>query len=448
MPDLGELGLIVSEAYQPRLVDSQLKQYLRTFGAVEIVGCRWCGKTWTAIAHGNSVIRLDDPQIRSLIEADNNLAFEGERPHVIDEWQVVPSLWDATRRKVDDAGSQKGLFILTGSSTPHKNEVMHSGAGRIARIRMRPMSLAETSASDKSVSLAGLFEGEFNKGPVQTDLKYLAHLICRGGWPGALHLEHEDDTGLLPLQYLDSLLSNDIRRKGLNENTMQRLLSSLARTIGSAATVQTLGNDIIDGDVDVENGSKNNLSETNGVLSRSITAKYLEFLQEQFLIEDLVGWDAPVKSRSRVRSKPKRTFVDPSLPAVLLGFNASRLMMEMQVFGQLFEELCLRDLRVYTSTMEGIWSNPVRYYRDSDGLEVDAIIELVDGRWAAFEIKLSQNKVDDGVKNLLRLRDKVRANPAAHNQEPAFLAVIVGKADFKYQTPEGVYVVPITSLTA
>jgi len=424
--------------YKPRIVDNLLKRYLDVFGAVEIVGCRWCGKTWTALAHGNSVIKLDDAQTRSLIEADPDLAFEGEPPHVIDEWQVVLSLWDNTRRKVDDAGSKKGLFILTGSSTPNKGQVSHSGAGRIARLKMRPMSLSEVGASDASVSLAGLFNGEFTKGAVQTDLRRIAAYICSGGWPGLLNISHEEDIGLIPSQYIEALITSDAQRKGLNEQTLRKLLRSLARNIGSSVTMETLMKDMSleDGDIHVKTGTRTTIS------------KYLKFLADHYIIEDLNGWDAPIKSRSRLRSKPKRSFVDPSIPAVLLGTDSERLLGEMQMFGQLFEELCLRDLRIYSSSLSAVRANDLCYYRDSDGLEVDAIIELMDGRWAAFEIKLSQAKVDEGVKNLIRLRNKVLSNPAAMNREPAFLAVLVGKADFKYQTPEGVYVIPVTSLGA
>jgi predicted AAA+ superfamily ATPase len=221
--------------YRPRLVDIIIKQYLRTFGAIEIVGCKWCGKTWTAVEHGNSVLRLDDEQTKALIEADISLAFEGERPRVIDEWHVVPRIWNAARRKVDEAGGKKGLYILTGSTLPadkDDEDVQHSGAGRIAVIRMRPMSLSETGESDGAISLAGLFNGEFTKGPVKTDLRVLARYICNGGWPGALDIEHYDDRKLIPVQYLDNLLSRDVVRKGLNRHAMRRLLLALARSVG------------------------------------------------------------------------------------------------------------------------------------------------------------------------------------------------------------------------
>ena len=421
------------DTYRARAVDPLVEAYLRAFGAVEIIGSKWCGKTWTALAHGNSVIRLDDPHVRALVEADPDLALEGESPHIVDEWQEVPSVWDATRRAVDDAAGKKGLFLLTGSSSPSKGSVVHSGTGRIARLHMRPMSLSELGESDETVSFSGLFEGEFRKGPVNTDLRRIAQLICQGGWPASLTLE-EDASDLIAAQYLDTLLSSDFENGRPSAHVMRRLLVSLARNLGGAVTYKTLAADLSEGqDVVVQ--------------TRQAIERYLEILEDRYIIENLSGWDAPVKSRSRVRVKPKRSFVDPSLPASLLGMSPTRLMGESQVFGQLFEEMCLRDLRVYASAMRLALPEPVRYYRDSDGLEVDAVIELRDGRWAGIEVKLGDNKAEEGARSLLRLRDKVAANPAARNPEPSFLMVLVAKAPFRYQTPEGVYVVPLTSLT-
>jgi len=422
--------------YKDRLLDKRLAKHLRAFGAVEIVGSMWCGKTWMAEAHAESKINLSNAGIRSLIEADHSLAFEGGRPHVIDEWQEVPSLWDETRLIVDAAGGERGLFILTGSSTPKKDETVHSGTGRISRIHLRPMSLSETGDSDGSVSLSGLFGGSFKNARVQTDLRSIAGLICKGGWPGALHLE-ADVAELIPNQYLDTLISSMGKKSGTNEYMLRRFLVSLARNIGQATTYQAIASDIAEGDI----GSKNRNS-------RQQVETLFSTFKERFIIEDLCGWDAPIRSKSRVRVKPKRCFVDPSLTAALLGADQSRLLTDGQLLGKLFEELCLRDLRIYASCMDSALPDPVRYYRDSDNLEIDAIIELRDGRWAGIEIKLSENKVAEGVGNLLRLKNKLALNPLARNPEPAFLAVIVGKTEFCRKTPEGVYVIPITSLTA
>jgi len=423
--------------YKDRLLDKRLEKHLRAFGAVEIVGSMWCGKTWMAEAHAESKINLSSIGVRTLIEADHSLAFEGGRPHVIDEWQEVPSLWDDTRLAVDAAAGERGLFILTGSSTPKKEETVHSGTGRISRIHLRPMSLSETGDSDNSVSLSGLFDGRFQNARARTDLRSIAGLICKGGWPGALYLD-PDVAELIPNQYMDTLISSIGRRNGANEYRLRRFLASVARNIGQAVTYQTIASDMAEGEI----GGKDEL------ISRQQVETFLSMFKERFIIEDLNGWDAPIRSKSRLRVKPKRGFVDPSLAAALLGANKERLLQDGQLFGKLFEELCLRDLRIYASCMDSAPPDPVKYYRDSDNLEADAIIVLRDGRWAGIEVKLSESKVPEGVDNLLRLKNKVASNPLARNPEPSFLAVLVGKAEFCRRTPEGVYVIPCTSLTA
>jgi predicted AAA+ superfamily ATPase len=243
---------------------------------------------------------------------------------------------------------------------------------------------------------------------------------------------------LVPAQYLDTLASSIARKHEVNEYRLRRLLTSLARNIGQAVTYDTVANDMVEGDI----------KDKRETANRQQVEKLISMTKDRFIIEDQCGWDAPVRSKSRVRIKPVRRFVDPSLPASLLGVNEERLLSDFQLFGKLFEELCLRDLRIYASAMELSLPDPVRYYRDSDNLEVDAIIELRDGRWAALEVKLGENKTDEGVTNLLRLKEKVAANPLERNPEPSFMAVIVGKLEFCRKTPEGVYVIPITSLTA
>jgi len=219
---------------------------------------------------------------------------------------------------------------------------------------------------------------------------------------------------------------------------MRRFLASLARTTGQAVTYQTIASDIAEG----------NIGGRNEPVSRQQIETLISIFRERFIIEDLCGWDAPVRSKSRVRVKPKRCFVDPSLTAALLGAGKNRLIQDGQLFGQLFEELCLRDLRIYASCLDSALPDPVKYYRDSDNLEIDAIIELRDGRWAAIEIKLSENKVAEGVNNLQRLKNKVASNPMARNPEPVFMAVLVGRTEFCRRTPEGIYVIPCTDLTA
>ena len=426
-----------SPEYKYRLLGKQLERHLRAFGAVEVVGSMWCGKTWLADAHAESKINLSNPETRAIIEADSGLAFEGGKPHLIDEWQEIPALWDKTRLIIDSKAGERGLFILTGSSTPRKEEIVHSGTGRISRLFLRPMSLFETGDSDGLVSLSGLFEGKFKKARVQTDLHKLAGLICKGGWPSALHLEPKE-AHLIPNQYLDTLISFTGKKSGVNEYRLRRFLTSLARNTGQAVTYQTIASEIIEG----------NIESKNELVSEQHIESLLTIFKDRFIIEDLCGWDAPIRSKSRVRIKPKRCFVDPSLTAALLGVDKERMLQDGQLFGKLFEELVLRDLRTYTSCMDSALPDPIRYYRDSDNLEVDAIIELRDGRWAGIEIKLSENKAKEGVENLLRLKRKLKLNPMARNPDPVFMAVLTGKADFCRQTPEGVYVFPITSLTA
>ena len=422
--------------YLPRMVDEVVERYLKAFGAVEIAGTMWSGKTWTSIAHGNSRVTFDNPQSRELAELDTDAILRGDKPRIVDEWQEVPQVWDAVRNKVDEAAGQHGLFILTGSSRPARGSTRHTGSGRIARVTMWPMSLAESGASHGSVSLEGLFNGKFEPGPVNTSLDDLAMCICRGGWPAAIGLDDESAL-LLPAQYIDALVAKEDAKAPGTPRELRRFLQALARNVGSAATLKTLA---LDMGLDEEN-------TTPDANTRKIRS-FLDYFLGRYVIVDLDGWDAPIKSPSRLRTKAKHGFADPSLPAALLGAGPEALMNNFQLFGQLFEELCLRDLRVYVSAMEAAQPDSLRYYRDADGLEVDAIIELRDGRWGAIEIKLGANKADAAEHNLLRLRDKVAANPAARNPEPSFLLCLVGKTDFQYRMPSGVIVAPLTELTA
>ena len=426
---------IKPKEYKARLLDATLERRLKGFGAVEVAGTKFCGKTWTSMAHANSIVHIDDDAVKQMVETDASLALEGERVHVIDVWQDVPKIWDAVRREVDETGNEKGQFILTGSSTVDKSKVSHSGAGRIAKLHMRPMSLFESSDSDGSISLKELFEGKFKQQKVETDIRELARLICRGGWPASIG-ETEEVTQDLPAQYLTALFEVSAQKGDVDGRISRRLATSLARNIGKSVTYKTLYRDVFSEDVD----------RKDAAVFQQKLEPFLTFLKDQYAIEDLNGWDAPIKSKSRVRTKPKRSFVDPSLPASLLGMTPDRMLFEMQVFGTLFEELCLRDVRVYASAMQLLPEPLVCYYGDSDGLEVDIIIELADGRWGAFEVKLSDEKAEEAEKSLLRLKNKVAANKAARNPEPTFLAVLVGKAEFARKLPSGIFVIPITTL--
>ena len=421
------------KTYQPRLVDERLHRLLHTFGAVEIRGTKWCGKSWTALAFGESVVHLDDPNVKALAEADPTLALQGAHPHVVDEWQEVPSTWDAARRAVDAAGGEHGLFILTGSSTPAKDAVTHSGAGRIARVDMSTMTLWERGLSTGAVSLSGLFDGSFEPSACDASLAPLADAICCGGWPALLGASAQTAAEVVD-QYLDAMFEVSVPRKGGTSDMARRIVSSLARNVATAATLQTIAQDAA-------------LGDEAGAPAASTVTSYLDMLESMYIIESLHGWDAPVRAKSRLRTKPKRYFADPSIPAAALGMGPERLLSDGQTFGLFFESLCIHDLRAYAACMPGAHPGSLRYYGDSDGLEVDAIIELRDGRWAALEVKLGETKVPDGIRNIERLRQKVAANPAARNPKPAFSAVLTATSPFcRYDAEHDIYVFPITAL--
>ncbi|WP_302963010.1 ATP-binding protein [uncultured Adlercreutzia sp.] len=426
-----EYSALRPKSYRPRLVDRLVQQRLGHFGAIEIQGTRWSGKSWTAAAFAESVTRIDESE--DVYREDPHLALLGDEPHAIDEWQDVPAIWNHVRHAVDDSANKPGQFILTGSSCPPEKEDRHSGAGRISRIRMRTMTLSEQGASSNAVSLAGLFRGEFNAAPADFSLADYARAICHGGWPALLDapLERAQET---VDEYLDLLFNVSMRKAGKDPLLARKIALALARNIGTSATLKTLCADAAAGDT---------------APTENTVASYLSHFAMNYFLDELPGWDAPVKARSRVRTKPKRYLDDPSMAASLLSLGPQRLLEEGQVFGALFESLCYHDIAVYASLIPDAGPAPVSYYADADGLEVDLIIELRDGRWAALEIKLGETKVPEAAKNLNRLKEKVAMNPAARNKAPEFMAVIVGAGAFARQRKEdGVYVIPLASLTA
>lgn len=424
------------EGYISRLIDPVIDLHMQAFGAVEVMGTMWSGKTWTSLAHAASVSELGNSAIREIAEVSLDTALDGELPRAIDEWQEVPQVWDAVRTRIDDVGGRRGMYILTGSSSPAKEKVRHTGSGRISRLRMWPMSLAESGHSTKKVSLRGLFDNEFVQTEASSSLRDIATVICRGGWPAALDME-DVAASLIPNQYVDALVSAHDDDAPESEFDQLHFLRSLARNIGSAVTVDTLAKDMgytTDGRV----------KEAGRKRIRAL----LNYFREKYVIDALFGWDAPIKSPQRLRVKPRYDFADPSLAAALLGVGPSVLLENAQLFGQLFEQLCLRDLRVYTSCMKEAAPDSLRYYRDADGLEVDAIIQLRDGRWGAIEIKLGSNKVLEAQNALLRLKNKISLNSAARNPEPSFMMILKGEGNGAYRMPTGIYVVPITELCA
>lgn len=418
--------------YLPRVIDSKIEEYLEVFGAVCVEGPKWCGKTWTSSYHSKSEIMIADPagnfQNRRLAEMSPELVLEGETPRLIDEWQEVPPIWDAVRYKVDSRAG-KGQFILTGSATPNHKGILHSGAGRIAKLRMRTMSLYESGDSSGAVSLENLCRGEFE--PMMTgevDLKELVRLIIRGGWPASINLPAAS-AGLIPAEYLKAVIDDDVHRiDGVKRNAakMKLLLRSLARNESTTATNRTLKNDIKetdDEDVDVE------------------TVKdYLDIFERLFIIENQPPFSTGIRSSVRIKQAVKRHFSDPSLACALLKATPDSLIGDLNTLGFLFESLCERDLRIYAETFGG----SLYHYQDYRGREIDAVIELADGNWAAFEIKLGANQIDAAAENLLKIKKSMEKDPKG--RPPAVLCVVCGLAAAAYKRPDGVYVVPITAL--
>jgi len=423
------------DSYRNRIVDAQIERYLTLFGAVEISGTRWCGKTWASLAHGSSVIYIDRGANLMLAQADPSFALSGEKPHVIDEWQRVPAIWDVVRHAVDDAGGAKGQWILTGSSTPAWDETQHSGAGRFGHIHMHPMTLSESGESDSSVSLAGLFEGRFAPCAANSDIAELAHLCVRGGWP-ALQGFSACDAQEVIHGYLSDIFTQSIPRMGGDQVIAERTAASVARNLAQSATLSTLARDVYA----VEDGRDPTNDEQQHV------SRHLNLLTRAFLVDPIEGWVPPSRSPKRMRTKAKRYFADPSLAVSLLGMSVDSLMQDWQTFGLVFGNLCMRDLAVYAEALPLAGAHPLRYYRDDAGLEADAILERADGSWAALEIKLSPKKVDEAAVSLKRLEEKLMRDPNARTKKPSFLAVITGAGEYAYRRPDGVYVIPIRAL--
>ena len=424
------------EGYMPRVADAQIERYLKAFGAVEIAGTKWCGKTWSALMQGASVSYVDENL--DLARADPSMMLIGDRPHVIDEWQRVPAIWDCVRHEVDRARGTRGAFILTGSSTPATRQgeqgPAHSGAGRIGRVRMSPMSLFESGESTGQVSLEGLFAGEFTPCVAERDTVGLVEAACRGGWPEAVDME-VDAAQLIAREYVTAALGVSIPALGLDSDIARRLASSLARNLGQAATYKTIINDMF-------GAEENPLS----VIDEGRVRAYLDALKGMYIVEEVPGWAPPARDRKRFATKPKRYLADPSLACALLGMSPVALLADWQTFGLVFENMAVRDLSVYARALDLLDDVPVRYYRDDSGVEADAIVQLADGRWAAFEFKVSEDKVEKGVASLERMRRKVCENPRSQTRPPEFMAVITGVGEYAREVAEGIVVVPLRLL--
>lgn len=415
--------------YLQRVSDKQLKMLLEAIGAILIEGPKWCGKTSSARKQAKSVLYMQDPDKRAtymrMAETKPSLLLQGATPRLLDEWQEAPVLWDAVRFQVDNRQAT-GQFILTGSAVPSDDEIHHSGAGRIARMRMRTMSLYESGESTGTVSLSALFEGNHDvEGMSGISIEQMAHLICRGGWPASVG--KSDQASLLTAySYVDAIINKDTHRVDGVEKSPDRvnmLLRSLSRNITTLATAQTIISDV----------KAHEISMTDKTYS-----SYINALKRIFVIEDLPAWQPSLRSKTAIRTSDKRHFTDPSIATSVLRIKPDMLLKDFEYFGFLFEALCTRDIRVYTDANDG----KVYHYRDKNGLEADMIIQLADGRWAPIEVKMGSRQIEEAAANLLKLQSKIDTERMG---SPSFLMVLTA-GEFAYRRNDGVLVVPLGCL--
>ena len=417
--------------YLKRIADRVLQDRLAASGAVLIEGPKWCGKTRTALENSKSHLFMQDPDkaISYLKAADTkpSLLLKGDTPRLLDEWQTAPVLWDAVRFMVDQRG-KSGQFILTGSAVPKDNVVQHTGTGRISRLLMRPMSLYESMESNGSVSLKALFDGETEIDNFSTlTIEQIAFAIVRGGWPASIG-KSEKIALRHAIDYVEAIINADVSRvDGIEKNPVRvrALLRSLSRNTSTLATIRTIHDDIAMGDADES-------------ISEKTISQYLGALDRIFVTENLPAWNPALRSKTAIRTSPKRQFVDPSIAAAVLRLTPSGLLEDFNYFGFLFESLCDRDLRIYAEAIDG----QVFHYRDASGLEADAVIALNDGRWAAVEVKLGSKEIEDAAVHLLELKNKVNTEKM---REPSFLMILTG-SEIAYRREDGVYVVPLGCL--
>ena len=420
--------------YLERIGDELLKRKLRSSAAVLIEGPKWCGKTSMGAQLAKSIIYIQDPDkramYRKMADSQPSLLLEGETPHMLDEWQTIPILWDAVRFAADQR-QEMNQFILTGSATPldddDNSEMEHTGTGRIARLRMRPMSLWESKESRGQVSLKALFDGTQEMGLFENPLtiKDLAYVMCRGGWPGALGLEKEDALEVA-VNLVDELVNTDVNRVDKTEKNPDRVravLRSYARNISTMTAANTIMADV----------KANDISITDKTLTNYLTA-----LRRLFIVEDAKAWQPSLRSKTGIRTSNKRHFVDTSIATAVLELNPTSILEDFNLFGFLFEDFCLRDVRVYTEPLRGT----VYHYHDNSELESDLIIRLHDGRWAAVEVKTGSKEIEEAADNLIKLSKTVDTSKIG---EPSFLMVLTA-GQFAYRREDGVYIVPIGCL--
>ena len=421
------------KAYKKRIADEVIKKKLKGKGAVLVEGAKWCGKTTTSEELSGSVLYMSKPdnmkQNLMLAEINPSLLLEGETPRLIDEWQIAPKLWDAVRYEVDHR-NEEGQFILTGSAVPASmDEVQHTGTGRFAWVHMRPMSLFESGESNGSVRLSELFQSPEQIAAINPiNLKQIAFLVCRGGWPRATFLE--DEIALeQAYDYYDAIINQDISRvDGVKRDAerVKTLMRSYARNQGAQVPNTTLKADMMANDADT--------------LDEDTVLSYVNALKKIFVVEDMPAWNPNLRSKTAIRTSDTRYFTDPSIGVAALGLGPDDLIGDLDTFGLMFECMCIRDLRVFADALGG----GVYHYRDKSGLECDAVVHLRNGSYGLIEIKLGGDQaIEHGVKTLKQLAGKIDTDKM---KSPAFLMVLTAVGDYAYRREDGVYVVPIGCL--
>jgi len=414
---------IIKRDYRPRIVDSRIISNLSSFGGLLITGPKWCGKSWTGQYHSNSVLYADrdDNKKKAALMPDDLL--DGDRPRLIDEWQDIPVLWDIARRNIDSE-HKKGMFIFTGSSTPSKEATSHSGTGRFAKIEMRPLSSFESGDSTGAVSISGLFEGRTVETiPSAMNYKEAVRLICRGGWPSVVW---DNGSCEVPREYMESILDRDLKRVGgkrKSRDTMELVLRSLARNTATAVKSTTIAKDI---------------SNDGKAVSDQVVRDYVGLLKRMFLIDEQRPWRPRMRSRTRIRSSPKKHFIDPSLAVTMLDGDEGSIRDDPKLAGFLFESLCYRDVCVYSSPFGG----KVKYFGDSNSFEIDMIVEGKSSKWGAIEVKLGDDDIDKAAADLIKLKSKV----SSETGPPSFLMILTSVGGYAYTRDDGVAVVPVDCL--
>ena len=419
--------------YKHRIADKLLKREILGKGAVLIEGPKWCGKTTTAKQLANSTLDLGDSAVLSqsaqMIELSPKTLLEGNTPRLIDEWQALPPIWDCIRSEVDRRG-KPSQFILTGSSVlPEADETIHSGTGRFAHLKMRPMSLYESEESTGTVSLKDLFDGnDFEPQANGLDVETLAFLTCRGGWPWATIIPKEVALDQA-VDYYDSVVNYDIQRVDKVKRSAERakrLMRSYARNISQQVSFATIRKDMLANDANT--------------LDENTVVDYIKALKKLYVIEDLAAWNPNIRSKAAIRTSDTRHFVDPSIGTAALGLGPNDLVNDLQTFGLFFKNLVVRDLRVYAEALDGT----LYHYRDSNGLECDAVLHRRNGSYALLEVKLGgTERIEEGAANLVSLANKIDTDKMS---APSFMAVIIGVGQYAYRRNDGVYVIPIGCL--